>query len=125
MTPWWGEYIGRPFHPTEFSCWGLVREAWAEYLGVELPIYGEVSAKDLVAVVRAMKDFDKPEWVDVEGKTDLDVVLMRGCGSRRINHVGLVAGGEVLHVQEASHCVRIPKAHFSIAGRIVGYKRFM
>ena len=124
MTQWWAPYIGRPFHPESFSCWGLVRAVYRAELGIELPAYGEVSARDLVRVVRAMRDFDGPQWGEAVGGCDYDVVLMRGTGgATRVIHCGLMAGGEVLHVEEASATVRVPVHHLSVAGRIMGYRR--
>lgn len=124
MIAWWAPWIGRPFHPERFSCWGLVREVHRDVLGIDLPAYGEVSARDLARVARAMTDFEGPQWATADGGRDFDVVLMRGTsGGRRVVHVGLMAGGEVLHVEEASHAVRVPPGHFSVAGRIVGFRR--
>lgn len=125
---WWGQYIGLPFGegPGEVTCWGLIRQVYRDRLGVELPAYGEISARDLVRVARTMEAHkDDDGWTVPDRPEPLDVVLMRGPrGLARVSHVGLmVAPGHLMHVEAASATVCVPLGHFTVAGRILGYRR--
>lgn len=127
---WWADYIGLPFHdggrgPLAYDCWGLVRRVYADRLGVDLPIYGEISARDLARVARAMDAGQGNGWQAVQAAAPLDVVGMRsGSGGQRVVHVGVMVDAQrLLHVEAASAAVVVPVAHFSVAGRIVGYWR--
>jgi len=132
MMEWWGRYVGLPFLDggrdlSGLDCWGLVRMVYAERLGVALPEYGEISAKDLVRVARAMEVGKNDGWQTVSVPQALDVALMRsGQGGRLVVHVGvMVDNRRVLHVEQATAAVVVPVSHFSVAGRIMGYRRLM
>lgn len=127
---WWGRYVGLPFvdggrGEGGLDCWGLVRAVYLDVLGVELPTYGEISARDLLRVARQMSAGKDDGWVEPVCPEDTDVVLMRSAKSMgRVVHVGLVAGGAgVLHTEAATGCVLVPRRHVSVCGRIVGYRR--
>lgn len=124
---WWGRYIGLPFGegPGEVTCWGLVRRVYANHLGVDLPEYGEISARDLVRIARAMGRGKDDGWRAVEQPQPFDVCLMRGSsGAAVVVHVGVVTlPGFILHVEAASAAVVVPVGGFSVAGRIMGYRR--
>lgn len=116
-------YVGLPFaengrDASGLDCWGLVRLVYRERLGIELPSYGEVEARDLLAVSRTITaDSRVGPWHQVGPGEDreFDVVLLRhrvyteGAPSRRLpNHCGVVvAPGLLLHVKAGidSHIV--------------------
>lgn len=127
---WWADYIGLPFQdggrgPVSYDCWGLLRRVYADRLGVDLPSYGEISARDLMRVARAMDAGRGDGWHAVPVPAPLDVVGMRsGSGGHRLVHVGVMVDVQrLLHVEAASAAVVVPITHFSVAGRIVGYWR--
>lgn len=125
--PWWDSYIGLPFGegPGEVTCWGLVRRVYADRLGVDLPAYGEISARDLARIARTMEADKDDGWRSPAVPAPLDVVLMRGPRSgARVVHVGvMVDRAQMLHVEEASAAVVVPTTHWSVAARILGYRR--
>lgn len=126
-APWFAPYVGLPFGegPGEVTCWELVRRVYADQLGEALPAYGEISARDLVRVARAMEGAKDDGWFAPADRRALDVCLMRGpSGGRLVVHVGvLVDAARLLHVEAASAAVIVPLTHFSVAGRILGYRR--
>lgn len=143
---WWGPYVGRQFRQGS-ECWSLVRDIYRDVLRVDLPEHGEVSASYVAAVEalrfshlpreqiaaarRAVMDaFDagqsEQSWNVVTTPKDFDVVLMGGphADRRRVMHVGIAVGSDrVLHIEQATGSVVVPRAHPSIAGRIIGYRR--
>lgn len=127
---WWANYVGLPFldggrGPEAYDCWGLVRAVYARMLGVDLPSYGEISARDLVRVARAMAAGQDDGWRVVAAPQALDVCLMRsGRGGVPVVHVGVMADARrVLHVEPATAAVVVPVMHASVAGRIAGFRR--
>lgn len=127
---WWARYIGLPFQdggrgPHAFDCWGLVRDVYARELGVALPSYGEISARDLVAVAHAMHGGREDAWREVSSPAPFDVVGMRaGIGGRRLVHVGVMVDGQrLLHVEAATAAAVVPTRHLTVAGRIIGHWR--
>ena len=130
LMEWWSRYIGLPFEdggrgPHGYDCWGLVRAIYADRLDVNLPSYGEISARDLARIARAMAVGKDDGWRQVGVPRALDVALMRsGRGGARVVHVGvMVDGRRLLHIEEAAAAAVVPVSHFSVAGRIVGYRR--
>lgn len=127
--PWWERYIGLPFgdQPGEVTCWGLVVEIYRRELGIELPLYGEISARDLIRVAQAMRHGDRVEdgWRVVAPPQAFDVVAMSGpTGGVSVVHVGvMVDSRRILHVEEATDAIIVPLTHWSVAGRIRGYRR--
>lgn len=127
---WWAPYIGKPFAdggrgPHAFDCWGLLRAIYFDQLGVDLPSYGEISAKDLARIAREMESGkDGDGWQEC-GPEPLAVVLMRsGRGGRRVVHVGaMVDRFRMIHVEEAAATAIVPINHFSVVGRICGFRR--
>lgn len=118
---WWGAYIGLPFEAA--NCWALVRRVYHDRLGIDLPEYGEISARDLVRVARAMDAGAAQEcWRSVRVPREFDVVLMRR--GRAVVHVGVMTGPRyLLHTELATDAVHVPLSHPSVAGRVVGYRR--
>lgn len=129
-APWWGDLVGLPFRdggrgPDAYDCWGLVRHVYCRQLGIDLPDYGEISAKDLVRVAREMRRGADDGWRVPPVPRAYDVCLMRGGrGGAAVLHVGvMVDDRRLLHVEAATGSVVVPVVHFSVAGRIVGYRR--
>lgn len=126
---WWHPYIGLPFGESaaQVTCWSLVRRVYAQHLGHDLPAYGEISARDLVRVARAMESGKNDGWDMPDQPAAFDVVLMRSPrGGSAVVHVGVLTDADhVLHVEAATAAVRVPLRHFSVAGRILGYRRLM
>ncbi len=125
--PWWERYVGLPFGegPGEVTCWGLVVAVYGSELGIELPLYGEISARDLIRIAKAMKAGDDDGWRVPAVPGAFDVVAMRGpTGGSAVIHVGvMIDGTRMLHVEEASHAVIVPVNHWTVARRITGYRR--
>lgn len=127
---WWAGYVGMPFAEDReegggVTCWGLVRRIYAEQLAVDLPRYGEISARDLLRVARAMDAAKNDGWNAVQAVQAYDVCLMRGPrGGAAVVHVGVMIDAQrLLHVEAATAAVVVPVTHFSVAGRILGYRR--
>lgn len=117
---WWGRFVGLPY--AQVHCWELVRQVYADRLGVVLPSYGEISAADLVRVARAI-EVGQEAWVSVTDPDELDVVLMRG--RSRVWHVGVMTDpAHVLHTERATDAVRVRIDDQAIAGRIMGFRRY-
>lgn len=125
---WQEKYVGLPFKDfgRDFGgvdCWGLVRLVLARECGIDVPTYGEISARDLIRVTSTIAhDSDADPWLPVERHAvkPFDVVLMRG----RPMHVGIMtARDRVLHVEERTSAVLLPLKHPSIATRIISFRR--
>lgn len=125
--PWWERYVGLPFGDAEgeVTCWGLVVAVYARELGIELPVYGEISAHDLLRVAKAMKAGDDGCWRSPVAPAAFDVVLMRGPnGGQAVVHVGVMIDGQrMLHVEEACDAVIVPITDWTVARRITGWRR--
>jgi cell wall-associated NlpC family hydrolase len=129
---WWGRYVGLPFEdggrgPETVDCWGLLRLVYAEQRGIDLPSYGEISAHDLLSLARKMgevKDYDC--WQPVTDPQEFDAVIMRPSDGRNsIIHVGtMIDAKRMLHVEQASAAVIVPIRHYSVTGRISGFRRY-
>lgn len=106
---WAIPYVGIPFMDggrdrAGCDCWGLVRLVYAEVLGIDLPSYGEIAARDVVAATRQIRDASAAApWVPVAGPAQpMDVLVMAG----RPLHVGvMVDARRVLHVEAATAAV--------------------
>lgn len=124
LTP----YIGLPFGtgPGQVTCWSLVRRFYADQFGVDLPEFGDIDPRDLVRVAREMKRGEEALCLREPARPVTgDVVIMRsGRGGRAICHVGvLVDCRRVLHAEEDTGSVLVPVDHYTIRGRIAGYRR--
>lgn len=124
---WPAQYVGLPFGEgaDEVTCWGLVRRVYRDRLGVDLPEYGEISAYDLLRIARAMGAAKDDGWRAVSVPQSLDVCLMRSPqGGASVVHVGVMVDAQrLLHVEAATAAVIVPVSHYSVAGRVVGYRR--
>lgn len=127
MAEWWSKFIGIEYGEGEgqMTCWSLVRAVYQDQLGVTLPEHGEVEASDLLRVARAMDAGQSSDgWIEVVTPQEYDVILMRAPrGNGRVVHVGVIAGGGCLHVEQSTATCLVPLQHFSVAGRIKGFRR--
>lgn len=109
---WAIPYVGIPFvdggrDRAGCDCWGLVRLVFAEVLGIDLPTYGEISAREVARVTRTIRDDSAAApWFPVAGAArPFDVLVMVG----RPLHVGvMVDARHVLHVEAATAAVIVP-----------------
>lgn len=109
LTGWSAPYVGIPFldggrDRAGCDCWGLVRLVYAEVLGIDLPSYGEIAARDVVAATRQIREASAARpWVPVAGPAQpMDVLVMAG----RPLHVGVMLDARrVLHVEAATAAV--------------------
>ena len=93
-------------------------------LGVDLPVYGETSAHDLLRVARAMSSAAEEMWEKCDPAALAVVGMRSGSGGRFVCHVGVMVDAErVLHVERKANASVVSSRHFSVAGRIVGYWR--
>ena len=123
------QYIGVPFVDggrilAGCDCWGLVRLVLREQCLIELPDYGEISARDLARVTATMRrEADAEPWCPVEREQvrQFDVVLMRG----RPLHVGvMLSAARVLHVEAKTGSVCVEVSHPSVHSRLLGFRRY-
>ncbi len=103
--------------PTEYDCWGLVREVYRRY-GVQLPDY-PISAMDAVKIGSQMAQ-DAGDWMEIQQPLTVPclVVIRLDCGSWA-NHVGVYIGNnQFIHAYKASGVVvdRIKRWQSSIVG---------
>lgn len=132
VPAWWVPYVGLPFADggrdlSGVDCWGLVRLVYAREIGIDLPAYGEISAADLLRVAHAMRAGALSDhWRAVAAPGAFDVVLMRAStGGQMVVHVGVMADSRrVLHAEPAAGSALVPVDHYTIRGRIAGYRRY-
>ena len=129
MMDCWARYVGLPFGdgPGTRNCWALVAQVYLDQRGIELPLYGEISATDLMRVAREIDRGQAREaWQAVQVPGPMDVVLMRSArGGRAICHVGIiVADNLMLHTESGTAAVVVPLDHMTVRHRIGGYRRY-
>lgn len=107
------------------DCWGMVKIVYARELGIDLPDYGDIGAKDILRIRRMMgRERETPTWVRVDRPQVFDVVGMRLPDGQSMGHVGIVASrGNVLHTERMSGPVVEDMRSATIRCRIVGYWR--
>lgn len=132
---WEHRYVGLPFadggeqnFASGVHCWGLVRLVLANECGIDVPVYGELSAKDMVKVARRIgAESNGDPWVAVLAHCirEFDVAVMTPAdGRNRPGHVGIVCGGDhLLHITEGTAAVKLPLSHWSVKGRVLGFRR--
>lgn len=98
---WAMQYLGKPWEsgaagPGAFDCYGLVRAAYRDRYGIEIPAL-EPGIVSTLSCARAMRDYQGyGNWERVADMREGDVVQM-GC-ARHPHHVGIfVEGGRILH----------------------------
>lgn len=127
---WAAQYVGAPFKdggrgPVNYDCWGIVQAVYRNQLGIDLPHYGEISAKDLLRVRREIAAGAASEpWQQVEIPREFDVAVMRLPAGRGHGHVGvMVDPHHVLHVEQGSGAAIERTDAATIRNRIMGYWR--
>ena len=130
---WAIPYIGR----SDMHCWGLVRDVYEQSLGIQLPTYGEVDARELQAVAERVLvgRSESGTWREVtpfpRDERPFDVVVMRGwlpCSDgklrRGVVHTGLVTRpGHIMHTDLGYAVVEVPLNHPTVRGKLVGCYR--
>lgn len=125
---WWAKYVGIPFldrgrDMAGLDCWGLVCLIYAQELDIELPDYGEVSAKDLLRVARSL-DAGSERWRLVRIPTEFDLVAMRLYDRAWVGHVGVMVDARtMIHTEDKIAVAVVPVNHFSVRCRIASYRR--
>lgn len=127
---WAARYVGTPFEdggrgPARFDCWGLVQAVYRDQLGIELPHYGEISAKDLLRVRREIAaGVESEAWRQVNDPREYDVCVMRLPSGRGHGHVGVLTDPHhVLHVEAGSGTVIERLDNVTVRNRIMGFWR--
>jgi len=130
---WAAKYIGIPFadggdSAAGCSCWGLVRMVLRDECLIDLPAYGEISSRDLVAAARRIdRDGASGTWLKVDRPRPFDVVTMYAMQDERfrvVGHVGVMSSQtELLHVWQATHAVNMPISHPRVRFKIVNFFR--
>ena len=125
---WWAKYVGIPFldggrDMAGLDCWGLVRLIYAQELDIDLPDYGEVSAKDLLRVARSLDDGSE-RWLSVDDPAEFDLVAMRFYDRAWVGHVGVMVDARtMIHTEDKTAVAVVPVSHFSVRCRIASYRR--
>jgi len=120
---------GRDFPAVD--CWGLARLVLAREAGIDVPSYGDISARDLMRIAHEMDgaQAERP-WLAVsDAPRVFDVVTMRANptarGPRRaVVHVGIMTGPDrLMHIEEGSGVHHVPLHHHTVRPRITGFRR--
>ena len=131
---WAAKYVGIPFADggcsfAGCSCWGLVRMVLRnECLIEDLPSYGEISCRDLLAAARRIdRDCASETWSKVAVPRQFDVATMFAMHDEKlkvVGHVGVMSSAaEILHVWKETDAVNMPIAHPRVRFKIVGFFR--
>jgi len=127
---WWDKYVGLPFKdgargPHEFDCWGIVQSSYRDHCGIDLPTYGDISAMDVIAVVKAMsKGIRENIWTPVEIPQEFDLCLMKTGSKPFPGHIGvMVSGTRLIHACPDANVVVVDRTHHTVKHRIIGYLR--
>ncbi len=128
-------YVGIPFldHGRDrrgCDCWGLVRLVHLLEERIELPLHGEVSARELLEIARRVRAATASAvWVDVTDRPRqaMDVVLMKAAEAKgsRAWHLGIMRDPKtILHTEEGvdSHLMALDDDVWG-RHRIVGFRR--
>ena len=117
-------------------CWGLIRDIFQSQLGIMLPSYGEIDAKELQAVAEAVLvgSAARTTWSPVQpfpsAEQPYDVVVMRGWLAsggrvqRGVVHTGFVTRPRhVMHTDMGYAVVEVSLSHPTVRGKLVGCYR--
>ena len=121
---WEEKYVGLPYidggrSEAGVDCWGLAYLVFLRELHIELPVYGEISARDLAHIAETIKGAAVEEpWLPLPRQdiAPFDLMIMHRRGEPV--HVGLIASGNrLLHTEEKIQSVLIPIDHPSLRQR--------
>lgn len=129
--PWPEKYLPVPFvdggrEASGFDCWGLVSLVMKNECAVPLPVYGEISAEELVDISRQMETDTKESeiWVPVISPREFDVVVMSWFGKKIIGHVGIMIDEtRILHTEKGAGVMVVSRYHDSVKRRVRGFYR--
>lgn len=100
------------FWSTEYDCWALVREFYANEFGISLPVVN-IDTNNLVAVAREIGS--SPLRVDFRKVEPFDGSIVE-MGERLPFHVGIHVDGRILHNHYPGGVVCEPNPPFHIFG---------
>lgn len=127
---WASKYVGLEFEdggrgPEFVDCWGLICLIYRNELGIELPLYSEISPRNLIAVAREMnKPIEFWQSIEREELQEFDIIGMTQYGSSIIAHVGILTpSGKVLHSERGCNTVAIGLDHVAVRERIRCFRR--
>ncbi|GJL55817.1 MAG: tail assembly protein [Nitrospirales bacterium] len=119
----WSLYVGVPYAergrgPTNYDCWGLVREIYRTGRGITLPSLDEcetIEAGMTEHILSRFEPMSKPYQ-----SQPYDIVVMRTLYDAHIGHVGVVIDeqGNMLHLHSCASSV-IENVHASLFSRLI------
>lgn len=119
-------YVTRGRDREGLDCWGLVRLAFAELRGIELPsLVGDYSSHEDRESIAGLIHGELPAWDHISAGSEktFDGVLMRS--GRQACHIGLVVSpGKLLHVEDKRLSVVEPYGAWRLAHRVIGFYRY-
>ena len=100
---WGTKYIGLPYEeggrgPKVFDCWGLVRWAYSQEHGIELPELPGIASASLHRIHSEIDNHLHPEWVPVDKPRDGCIVGLSRHDA--LHHVGIwveADEGKIVH----------------------------
>ncbi len=111
LMHWATKYIGIPYEagsrgPATVDCWGLVRMAYQQQFGIEMPLHPGISLEKPKEASIAIQAGLQSDWRSIENPVDGCLVAM----SHRISihHIGLYAAvenGRILHCSNGQNVV--------------------
>ena len=120
MKHWALAYIGKPWvaggrGPIDMDCWGLAIQVYKEQLGVDLPEFHSIGARDTKSVAKTFNTQTFARLVTKPQEFDLVGMSM----NKNEHHVGIFVeeqGGGILHNQENSGVVFSSLLHIKQLG---------
>lgn len=131
VKPHWTEkYLGKPWEngargPFSFDCWGLLWFVYIKELGIRLPLYPGVDAKNYMLTGKMISDATQSsEWRRLDKPEGICAV---GMGHKVLTHVGVYLsddGGMVMHAADGQNVISDSMARLRSNGwgRIEFYK---
>lgn len=124
------QYLGRPWVADSFNCWELLREVYANEMGIYVPSVG-VDAADPVEVCDAFAHHAiRERFTRIDSPVHLCAVSMRAMNSKHDCHCGvfilLPEGGRILHNwRGAGVLLDIPSRLHWLQLEITGYYLYL
>lgn len=120
------EYIGLPYHHSEFNCWGLVCLFYKNEYNLDIPqiTLSDNNPKSAIEVISNSQE--RKNWVKTTSPHEGDVVLLRQ--SKHPVHVGVWLGndgGGVLHCLKETGVIFQSLQNLSFIGwKVEGFYRY-